>query len=426
MTLNEIAIQSFTLEDLRRMLGWNPWHFWGFTHPTLAPRDAKCSDLIFEYGYQNGDMAGRYDIRQKIAFVHEQLATYLRFHVGKVWQEETMQSTAFVNQSLRPVRRVQPDWRWPVLHTSKHKLLATGVRQLDFISDAAPSYSDPSGKGIKSEFIITLQIDAAITDPDQIVLYFDVDDIPVTDDNLDIKYRIQPVKVTITGDECVIRGNTWLLGRPSAYEYGLVGEGLDPTNLDNMAKSVRVYHEYINPNGTDISDCQAVLTWEAIPYSLIGFCFGCASTSSMTDPASRGSVLARSAIRDAEAGLIYFGPSAYNTEAGTWSQAGIGFCAPPDNVTLRYASGDPLTPAWKQIIGSFVIAELPKRLCACDTANKALYQWQFDLARTDGAAGEVYAQISPTDLENPFGTRRGQVRAWKYVDRRLHTGFVHL
>ena len=59
-------------------------------------------------------------------------------------------------------------------------------------------------------------------------------------------------------------------------------------------------------------------------------------------------------------------------------------------------------------------AELSTRVCACDTANRELYRWQFDLSRAAGANDEQY-QISANDLDNPFGTRAGQVAAWKEV-----------
>ena len=47
-------------------------------------------------------------------------------------------------------------------------------------------------------------------------------------------------------------------------------------------------------------------------------------------------------------------------------------------------------------------------------ANREVARWQFDLARSSGADDEAYV-TSPSDLENPFGTRRGHVDAWRTV-----------
>jgi hypothetical protein len=76
---------------------------------------------------------------------------------------------------------------------------------------------------------------------------------------------------------------------------------------------------------------------------------------------------------------------------------------------------------WQTLIARWACAELASRICACDEANKELHQWQFDLSLVDGKNDEKY-QMSSRDLDNPFGTRRGQVYAWKFLQRlRLQT-----
>jgi hypothetical protein len=72
----------------------------------------------------------------------------------------------------------------------------------------------------------------------------------------------------------------------------------------------------------------------------------------------------------------------------------------------------------------YYAVELARPLCACDEANRELYRWQFDLARTGGSNDESYTSVSAADLDNPFGTRRGHVYAWRFVnDRRNLIGF---
>ena len=56
---------------------------------------------------------------------------------------------------------------------------------------------------------------------------------------------------------------------------------------------------------------------------------------------------------------------------------------------------------------------MARPICACDTANREWYRWQQDLARTN-KDDELYT-VSPQDLNNPFGTRRGHVWAWRQV-----------
>jgi len=66
-------------------------------------------------------------------------------------------------------------------------------------------------------------------------------------------------------------------------------------------------------------------------------------------------------------------------------------------------------------VARMAAAELARPICACDEANRELYRWQFDLARTGGANDESYGAVSATDLDNPFGTRRGHVYAWRMI-----------
>src|SRR6185369_16921871 len=90
-------------------------------------------------------------------------------------------------------------------------------------------------------------------------------------------------------------------------------------------------------------------------------------------------------------------------------------------VTVRYLAGFPLASdgqmqePYRTMVARLAAAELARPICACDEANRELYRWQFDLARTAGSGDEAYGAVSAEDLNNPFGTRRGHVYAWKQV-----------
>ena len=57
-------------------------------------------------------------------------------------------------------------------------------------------------------------------------------------------------------------------------------------------------------------------------------------------------------------------------------------------------------------------AEMTRRICACDAANREWSNWQFDVSRINGP--EVY-QINLDVLNNPLGTRRGHIYAWQQI-----------
>jgi hypothetical protein len=121
---------------------------------------------------------------------------------------------------------------------------------------------------------------------------------------------------------------------------------------------------------------------------------------------------------------VSLGVASYNTTTGIWTESSIPPCNPPDRAVIRTLAGYPLAangqmdPFWQTVIARFAAAELARPICGCDDANRELYRWQFDLARTSGAGDEAYGAISQDDLNNPYGTRRGHVFAWRAVQSR--------
>jgi hypothetical protein len=92
-------------------------------------------------------------------------------------------------------------------------------------------------------------------------------------------------------------------------------------------------------------------------------------------------------------------------------------------VTIRYKAGAEYQEIgehnihsgdWQRSVAVLATARLVNRVCACDTANRRLWDWQFDRARAAGANDEQY-MLSETDLANPFGTRAGEIYAWHKV-----------
>ena len=78
---------------------------------------------------------------------------------------------------------------------------------------------------------------------------------------------------------------------------------------------------------------------------------------------------------------------------------------------------------FRTLVARMAMAELARPVCGCDSANRELYRWQFDLSQT--ARGDELFSIAPEDLANPFGTRRGHVLAWKAVKNLRHlTGIL--
>lgn len=405
------------LDTFRKILGYNPWHFWGMSS-SLVPVTSACNLVVKEYAWQDANTAGRVEMREAIESAEAKLKQYLRYSVAPHYVEETLRYPPYYDRSQWRYDNYDADSRLVSVQASEGYIQAVGIEARTTISlVAAVVYTDENGDGLDDLFTVTVA--TTVTEPKEIAVYFKASD-RLDGEAVSEKWRIQPVTVTISGGNATIKGPAWILARPILYE-GVGTTDIDPTNAAIFVTQVEVYRRYTNPSGTTTATSQGKLLWEARPFPAWAFCYGCGGSDNSTDAAAYAESIARVGIRDANNGILIPGAALYNTDTATWTGTYWGGCAPPTQVTVRYYAGYPLDSAtqqmesdWQRVVARFAAAELPVRICADNTGSHFLHHWQFDLARSAGVNDEQY-QISPSDLDNPFGTRRGQVMAWKKV-----------
>lgn len=423
------------LEDFRRILGWNPFHFWGLANADV-PVTQACPSVLKEYAWQHVDAAGRAEIRAAIESAESLLRDYFGYAVAPEYREVTMPWPRFFDNSRTRIGQWDATGRWiaPKLDGVGY-VQAAGVESLALIGTAAKSdppvggdtlvFSDRDGDGLDDTFTITM---ATIeTDPDKIAVYFVAAD-RLDDDPVGARWRIQPAQVQITAGVATIIGRLWLLVRPIKYQ-GVNPQPQDPGDITASgpyAQSLGVYLRTTDPNGITIDDAQATVIWETRPCHGWWCCCGCQSATydpagAIRDPAAIASALARVTLRDGQLGLVGIGPACYNVTTGLWVSTPWGTCnGEPDRVTVRVYAGYPLenqamAKKFQTVVARLAMAELARPVCACESANRELHNWQFDLARSAGANDETFGFISREDLANPLGTRRGAVFAWKQI-----------
>ena len=281
---------------------------------------------------------------------------------------------------------------------------AIGRMQETLVDTADPLLIDRDGDGLYDWF--TANAVVTTTDPTAVVLQFqDADALEATD--------IAPITVSISAGLATISGPAWLLIRPIVYG-GVGREALDPSDTALYATSVNVVERVPLASGTTPDTAAAVLTWDALPWPS-----GCVRPAS-SDAAATAQAVARVGLRDAEHGIVVPAEAVFNATAGTWSSVGgWGWPRTPDRVQIWYRAGLPLVqgqmaPLWQRTVAYLAAAEMTGQTPANDVAYRALWYWQFDLARAAGVNAEQYS-VGQNELENPFGTRRGQSYAWRQV-----------
>lgn len=412
------------LESWRRYFGYHPFHFWGLTN-ALMPLTSACNGLVRQYAWQHVDVVGRAEIAQAIEAAEQRLQDYLGYAPAPHYVVDTYPFPHYSNTSLwRSGIPQAADGRLIPIHLHEGQLQAMGIEAYSDVQNSAVVISDSDGDGVLDLF--TVMAGTSATDPKTVGVYVRPVDRPDDSDKIaEEDWRIQPVRVTLAGGVATITGKAYLLVDPDLYE-GVPDdqEGIDPNVLANYLNQVRVAVRSTDPDGIAVTTAQATLLWETMPCE--GWWGCCDYTPTLTysthvhDPAAVGMAVARVGVRDAKLGLVLPAQAVYDAVSGRWRAVEWGGFREPDRVALRYLAGYPLGSdgnmdrKWRVIVARMAAAELARPICACDKANQELYHWQFDISRAAGANDEQYS-ISPADLDNPFGTRRGHVWAWKQV-----------
>lgn len=403
------------LEEWRAFLGYHPFHFWGMANDDMLAQ-SSCNPVVYEYAWQSADAVGRNEIRESIANAEEMMRKYLTYSPAPHYAIDTQSFPRYPDPRFDMLGYGGEDSRWKTIRLKEGYIQDVGVETLTAIAAPAVVFSDRDGDGIDDTFSVTFP--TTVTDPDEIAVYF------AAADRLDgqpagERWRINPVQVTISGGTATVTGRAWLLVKPVRYE-GVSVQSIDPDIATNFAATLEAYRRYTSA-GTTFDTAQAVLVWETRPWPEWAI-LASASPTVETDAAGEAYALARAGIRDAVNGIVTIGESVYDAASDSWALArNYGYyCRPPDRVIVRYRAGWPtekgrVSIRFREAISALAAAELVRPICACESANRKLYDYQFDLSRSAGVNDEQYA-TSQDVLTNPFGTRRGHVRAWRAVE----------
>lgn len=410
-----------SLEQWRENIQYNPWHFWGLGGPS-APVNSSCNTLVKKYNWQSADAAGRQGIQEAIDVAESRLINLMRYAPGPHFKVETHAWPRYPNNMVERRGYAGADSRWVTIQLEEGKVIQAGVETRTLIDDnLAVIFSDEDADGLNETFTVTFP--TTVTDVTQIELQFSAVD-RLDGEGASDAWAIKPTKTTIAGGTATVKGRSWLLVRPLLYE-GFTPAGLDAVSPNNYVTTLDAYRHYCDPTGSAVATAQGKLIWESRPWPWWSFY----DPNTSTDPAAVAYAIARVGMRDAELGIVDVGKSVYDQQNGTWTGVDWRYERPPDRVEIRYYAGVPLQANGKlearmgRLTAILAMAELSSRICACDTANRELYRWQFDLAHT-GASQEQFQAVSPDDLTNPWGTRRGQVYAYReLLNARILQGF---
>lgn len=396
------------LESFRQNYSYHPWHFWQLSSAAWYPLPADCQSLVYGYAWQANDSVGRDDIKRAIASAEGKLGDWLGYHPAPHYVEKMLYPDRWYDARLNRLTYSDASGRWLNVQLPEGKIRVVGKETRTLIGNAALVYSDADGDGLNDTFTATIV--TTVTDATQIECMLTSAD-RLNGEAAGDAWVVAPLTVTIAAGTATIKGRAWQAVKPIKQEPGTA---VDPSNAANFITSLDVYRHYCDPTGTTQDTAQAVLIWETAPWPwFAGCCIPPVTTVNSADPAALAYGLARVTVRDAEHGIVGIGEAVYDTASASWQAVSMGNFRPPDRVLIRYYAGDDLSK-WSKVIADFGAAELGKRICACNSANRMIYEQQIDRAFGGDARVEKFTMTQGDD-QSPFGYKEGQLSAWRVV-----------
>ena len=419
-----------SLDRYAAILGYPPAAFNSGVSDVIFPANLACR-TIFQHEWQDHDAVSREEIAREIDLAEQDIANYMGWWPAPRWiAQDVAMYPRFHRREYYSGQGLNVRYQLKSIKADYGKIIEPGQRAVTYISTAvaqgAPcskTFSDEDGDGFDETVTITCT-GITTTDECEIKVYF-------ADHNGDPEWEIRPPRTrTLVGGTWTATFWAWQLIDPDLWETipTHAEGGTPPVNLDAAASyvtEVDIYREYNDPTATS-----AVMYWEPEPSSLSGSICGCGGTGCVHCTLTEQEGCAT--IRNAELGYLTIAPGTYSDDDGAWVSAEWSVCRDPDQVKVYYYCGNlselnragrrcvGLSDQWARVIAHLATARLRRPLCDCSGVSSLVDWLQEDLAVSTRESAKT---VLWDDLSNPFGTRRGEMEAYRHC-RALEPGKI--
>lgn len=387
-----------SLDEFANIIGMHPFYANQFGTNIPARSRGACQSVLYQDIWQDSENISREEIAQAIALAEQQFFELAGYWPAPKYIEierhdyPKYYDKRYVNSYL------QPDWRYKSIKANSGYIQSVGTELLTLIDDTvAVTAQDYDNDGFDESFSATVAVTAG-TDPSTLAVFFSSADRPV-DAELQ-NWEIRPLSISVVGAVATIIGGRYLLTVPN-LELEYEPQPLDAVDNTNYVTDIAVYYRT-----TDTSDTGSLI-WEQV---LLGCTDGVSPCDVVVDTACW-------IARDKDSGWLAPVPATWDADLESF----VSSCPdiawrPPDRVTVNYLAGYPRQTNGKmentraRIVTLLAINHLPNRKCGCDRVDVRLEYWrQYP---SDGQ-GNVF--ITPEQANNPLGSSRGLLEAWKLL-----------
>lgn len=412
-----LPLTILSINQFAKIMGINPAHFWQATAistvPSRMPVDS-CGSIYHQYPWQDSDKISRYDIAIEIAKAESDIANALGYWPGPWWIQEEQHE--YIKHHRRDLFGGGGDSRYlyKAMPIKWGKLIQMGKRKATLIGTPTTAalglqYTDQDGDG----FFETATISIATTATD-------IRDLHVFHSGFSGQPEFEirePRKSYISAGVAYFIYDAWLFINPELYEEPSKDDEsiIDITTTANYVTAVDVYQIT-----ADVADESVMFYWgnQNVGCATCGGA-GCEACGYISQEGCAW-------IRDAENGVVSPVPASY-TIADGWTEELWTGDREPDRLKLWYQSGliseaymagrttNPLDPSMALVIAHLATSRLERPLCGCANIQSLADRLRRDTTAQEGEQGMFFSSVGT--VENPFGTRVGEVEAWKSITK---------
>lgn len=413
-----IPYTLLALPRYAKIMGINPAHFWGAAGSEIFPLTGACSAVWPRFSWQNADQVSHEDLARAIYDAEADIANYIGYWPAPKWianeihRFPTPYRTDLYGGGLNTrgmAKSIKAKWG-KVIQAGRRAVTLLGTAT---IAGGSLAYTDEDGDGFAETATVTMA--TTLTDVCEIKVFF-------TGKSGAQEWEIRPYKTKqITGGNVVLTFDSWMFIDPDLQGAYPTTAGFRAIVLDtaNFVASCEVYREY-----TDFTAVSAQFFWERQRGLMDYVCTSCGGTGCVSCELVYQDGCAH--IREVDMGWLVPTAGQYSADDEVWVGHTWTVCREPDQVKFWYYAGDlderylrgdncePLSDFFAHPIAWLATARLERPLCACNNAHALAEHLRVDLAFA-GESGSY--SLSEEDLANPFGSRRGELMAWRRISK---------
>lgn len=399
----QTARTKLSLAEFYRYLGFNPLHAMGVEWHSEKTTVPLCPDVVMSYDWQNADAVSRDQVANAIAEAEAMMERELGFRLAPSWEEDewNMAARALPPEQLGRVydarnaaNTVTAQWGG---------IISGGVEKRDLLQAGVPiNWTDEDGDGY---FETGTVVTATLTDE---ILACEVE-VYYPGHAGAARYQIRPATVTAAGAVATITFRRELAVVEELQET-MEPVPASPKDDADFLDNVDVYRHW-----NDASD-QGMVLWG--PFSVCQACTGsgCPMCAYTVQPIC---LHLRSTPR---MGILGWTPATWNATNRNYDYTNVAVERQPDIVRMNYYAGlmppegcpSTMDPLWGRAVSYLAVTLLDRPPCSC-SAEK-FEHWMEDFAAVRGGEqGKTFQFGNRRILDNPFGTSRGAVYAWRRV-----------